>query len=296
AAITPAMRHAWVEVYLDGIGWMMVEVTGSRSEVHSDVVNITVNNVSVKYGNAIPKITYRGFESYAAEGYRFEPVFSEVPYEYGKHSVSIVDYKIYDLYGEDVTENFEFSQRTGTVQIYRDVISVNNFAPDGSDTYEFVFDGIEHKINNVRCTTSGFERMGLKLVLVSTESLVSVGEEPIRYEIQLLDASGKDVTAEYKVIKEYAKMKIYPRPIEITIDDVSAPFSDSEIKASSYKLTGGSLADGHTISSIVFGGSQTEIGCSESWVSEITIKNRSGISVEHNYSISYIPGELRITP
>lgn len=297
--VTAKQRHAWVEVYIDEMGWIMVEVTGSSTELPDEEpieLKLTLNDKHVEYGKTMPEITYKGFSDYEAEGYRFEPVYADIPYEYGKHEIRIIDFRMYDPSGADITYRVLLKQKTGTMQIYRDILFVDNFDTKGNDIYEYTYDGKAHMVTSINCNETVLAKMNRHLELVSVAQLTDVGEIPAGYEVRVVDEKGNDVSDEYRIVKEYAKLRVVPRHIEITIKDVKQSYNGSPITAKSYTISDGTLASGHKISSIRFAGSQTEIGCSDAILESITIIDATGKSVQDNYTISYIPGELRVTP
>jgi hypothetical protein len=182
------------------------------------------------------------------------------------------------------------------MQIYRDILFVDNFDTKGNDIYEYTYDGKAHMVTSINCNETVLAKMNRHLELVSVAQLTDVGEIPAGYEVRVVDENGNDVSDEYRIVKEYAKLRIVPRHIEITIKDVKQSYNGSPITAKSYTISDGTLASGHKISSIRFAGSQTEIGCSDAILESITIIDATGKSVQDNYTISYIPGELRVTP
>ena len=187
-------------------------------------------------------------------------------------------------------------QKTGTMQIYRDILLLNNFTADGKEIYEYVYDGKPHSVMSVNCDQKILNEMGIRIQLVSATALTNVGEIPASYEVIVIDEYGNDVSDEYRIEKEYAKLRIIPKQIEITIKDAKKVHNGTPITASAYTISNGSLASGHRITSIIFSGSQTDIGCSESTLASIVISDAQGNQVQDNYAISHIPGELRVTP
>ena len=299
ATVTAMERHAWVEVYIDGMGWIVIDATGGSDVPEEEPIEfkITVNDKYVEYGKTLPEITYKGFDDYESQGYRFEPVFAEIPYEYGKHEIRIIDFTVYDPSGADVTYRAKMTeQKTGIMQIYRDILNVNNFGDGDAEIYEFVYDGKAHSVTRINCNVKVLTQMNRRLELVGVAQLTDVGEIPADYEVRVVDEYGNDVSDEYRISKEYAKLRVVPRQIEITIKDAKKSYDGKALTASSCNVSDGSLASGHKISSVSFTGSQTDIGCSEATLNTIVIVDAAGNEVQENYAISYIPGELRVTP
>jgi transglutaminase-like putative cysteine protease len=294
-SIVKDMRHAWVEVYIDGMGWIAVEVTGYIGGA-SNRVDIIFNSDSYKRGEERPEITYTGFEKYAEEGYVLIPQYYPIPENYGKHPIGMSDYTIYDEDGNDVTSNFSLTQQMGTMQIYRELIYVDSYASDKNDTWLFVYDGEAHSISDIHYDKTLLSKDGRTLMYYPIAHLQEVGETAATFGVDILDENGQIVTHEYRIIKSYGKIKITPRPIEITIKSETKSYDGKELVANKYAITGGSLVGTHTIERIDIAGFQTEPGVSEAWISgAIIIDNRTFQSVTHNYTIICIPGELRVT-
>ena len=128
------------------------------------------------------------------------------------------------------------------------------------------------------------------------DSFVNVGEMPATFSVIIVDEYGNDVSDEYRIVKEYAKLRITPRAIEIEIGNEKRPYNGSPLVPRSYTIVSGNLVKNDKIADIAFQGSQTDIGYSESTIKTITITNEYGEDITGNYAISYIPGELRVTP
>ena len=84
------------------------------------------------------------------------------------------------------------------------------------------------------------------------------------------------------------------RPITLTPVDAKKVYDGEALTASEYRLNG-QLVSGHRIDSYVITGSQTEIGRSDSIMSEVTILDKEGNDVTGNYAITYGIGTLTVT-
>ena len=291
-SITKEMRHAWVEVYIDGMGWIAVEVTGYIGGA-ANKVDIIFNNNSYRLGDERPEITYIGFEQYEAQGYMLIPQYYDIPEAYGKHTIAMSDYTVYDANGNDVTSNFALTQQPGIMQIYRELIKVRSCGEDGMDLMSFVYDGNIHTSDNF---AGDFHLIadGHTFEIISLSSITDVGEVAATFSMKIIDKNGKDVTYQYRIEKSYGTIKVTPRPIEITVESVEKKYDGKPLISNKYALTGGSLVSLHQILHVYITGSQTEPGVSEAWVSNVMIVNTKGADVSRNYTIICIPGELRV--
>ena len=294
-SISKEMRHAWVEVYIDGMGWIAVEVTGYIGGA-TNKVDIIFNSDSYRLGDERPEITYTGFEEYEAQGYLLIPQYYNIPETYGKHTIGMSDYTVYDASGNDVTNNFSLTQQTGIMQIYRELIKIRSCGDiHGESEIVYVYDGNTYTANSF---AGDFEKLASNHTfnIISIASITDVGEVAATFSMKIYDEYGNDVTYQYRIEKEYATIKITPRPLEITVEDRSKTYDGTPIVSNGYSITDGTLVNMHYIQHVYISGSQTEPGVSEAWVSRVRIlSQKSGEDVSHNYMIICVPGELRVT-
>ncbi len=129
--LTGTDAHAWVEIYVDGLGWVPIEVTGSN------VVLDTRIKLSIQAYSAVKYYDGKNFTSYDLERYTIlsgalkEGHRLAVSFETGKYAVqpgtyknSIKACKIYDQQGRDVTDQYNISRADGTLQILRRKITI----------------------------------------------------------------------------------------------------------------------------------------------------------------------------
>ena len=291
-SISKEMRHAWVEVYIDGMGWIAVEVTGYIGGAANNV-DIIFNNDSYKLGDERPEITYTGFEEYAAQGYILIPEYYHIPEAYGKHTIGMSDYTVYDASGNDVTSNFAISQQTGIMQIYRELLKIRSCGEDGLAVMNFVYDGNRHSSDNF---AGDFHLIaaGHTFDIISLSSITDVGEVAATFSMKIYDSEGNDVTYQYRIEKSYGTIKVTPRPIEITVESVEKKYDGKPLISSRYALTGGTLVETHSLRHVYITGIQIEPGVSEAWVSNVVITDKKGEDVSQNYTVSCITGELRV--
>ncbi len=92
-----------------------------------------------------------------------------------------------------------------------------------------------------------------------------------------------------------ASASITHRPLEITADSDSKEYDGTPLTNDGYSITGGSLADGHTLVSVTVTGTQTEVGSSANVASAALIQDGDLNDVTANYDISYEDGILTVT-
>jgi len=131
--VTGKYAHAWVEIYVDGMGWVEVEVTGGAfDEVRKNELVLKTPSVSKVY-DGIP-IDYSEaikweYDGYLKSGHYIEvvggediqmPVNACAPYQNNGF-----EYVIRDEFGNDITEEYEIKRvEYGTLQISKRPITI----------------------------------------------------------------------------------------------------------------------------------------------------------------------------
>ena len=158
ADITTKQGHAWVEVYVDGIGWIPIEVTasdngpigggdngggdngGGDNGGEDDQLSISVTPVAVvqRYAPGVTiypsSIRITNFDSYLARGYTYDFELSGSHSGVGASRSYIDNFIIYDPDGNDVTSLFNIKINEGKLQLY--LYELNVFTPYGSKEYD----------------------------------------------------------------------------------------------------------------------------------------------------------------
>jgi len=112
---------------------------------------------------------------------------------------------------------------------------------------------------------------------------------------QILDADGQDISAQYDVRIHAGVLRI--RPVELTLqtDSASKVYDGKALRVNGFELVKGKLVEGQAFDAYyVITGSQTNVGVSESVVTEIFIVDQSGRDVTANYQITILPGTLTV--
>ena len=84
------------------------------------------------------------------------------------------------------------------------------------------------------------------------------------------------------------------RPITFTVSDVSGEYKGSPYTPSDYTISDGSLAQGHSVSSVVYSGEQTLPGESPAGA-VFTISDEEGNEVTDQYKITVIDGTISVS-
>lgn len=308
--------HAWVEVYIDGVGWIQVEVTGSSSDDLDKKETITVTPAYThkfydgEYLYPDARVDADSALSYLLdEGYTYSVEISGRQLEIGTSASKIETFILYDPDGNDVTDNFNIIYRDGILQVLPGedrVIKIYLYQLqkyyDGAplsyadDDYEILYipDGVEINLT-----------LNISLTDVGYLTLTDINQNISQYASYQVYKNGRNVTSSYSIIfdvfegtdSSYIPIMVSPRPIEITSASQSKKDDGNPLTNSNVFVSYGSLVEGHTLSAIAMGYIDS-VGSVENTIDyfSIGIFDEDGKWVLSNYEIVMINnGTLTIT-
>ncbi len=310
--------HAWVEVYIDGVGWQYVEVTGSDGssgggsggsggsggggdedkpqEPTQKLYKVTLKPVDQrKKGtegtNLGPWDQLEGFDEFAAMGFRYSASMKGKQSDYGTSYSTITDITIFDSSNNDVTELFDITLKQGILQVYREEVTFT------SRNISKVYDGRSISVTGGDCRMSGLPA-GYSYEIASTDlGFTDVKKAPASFAAKIYDSAGKDVSDEFYIRYSYGQAEITPRSITLKAGSATKKYDGTPLtNPHEYEITGGSLAEGDIIESVRNEGSQTDVGRTDNTIKDVVIKNSDGKDVTKNYAITEEKGLLRVTP
>ena len=211
--LSSADAHAWVEIYVDGLGWVPIEVTGSN------VVENTRVHLTIQAYSAIKYYDGKDFTSYDLEQYSIlsgalkEGHRLDISLETGKYAVqpgsyinSIGKCKVYDQQGQDVSNQYIFTKMDGRLEILRRKITIAT----GSASKQY--DGKPLTCNRY-WIAEGSLAQGDALILNLNVSLTEPGRKnntPASFAIHS-DTYG-DVTQWYEIKVDWGYLEVMAQP------------------------------------------------------------------------------------
>ena len=304
--------HAWVEVYIDGIGWMQVEVTGGYGDDSFEKQVIEVQ----------PEYTYKEYDGkplYAQNqitgnnklaslielGYTYQVTVSGSQTQVGIGESKITSFRLFDPNGRDVTDEFVIRYQKGILEVLSrgiEVIPVYLYqlqkyydgSPLAFEELDFEFDLPE----DVRMEIS----LNISLTDVGVLTLSDLNADISEYATYRVyrKSDGADVTDDYRIVFQsaeatsvYIPIRVDRQMITVTAESQTKLYDGTPLTNGNAYVSFGFLADGHRMECITEG-SITEIGETFNIVTWVVIYDRDGNDVTSNYDIETQMGELKI--
>ncbi len=321
--------HAWTEVYIDGLGWIPVEVTPPSSGNTPNGGNGGNNNSNTGDGNGNNDGNGGNNNSNTGDGNggstNQKPVIKLYPSTVSKK------YDGTPLYPEEKVSGFEDWEKQG----YSYSVTVSGSQTDygyGASKIESItiFDPSGNEVNDDFDIKTGNGRIHVyySVITARSESITKtyddkaidmtgmpysgelmpghsvqflssatrdVGTKLNLFTAKVIDEQGNDVTDHYKISKSYGRLYINPLEITLKAGSATRAYNGSALTSDTYEIAEGALVSGHKISSYTTFGSQTEAGRSENIITSVVISDSKGNDVTKNYSVILLPGQLKVT-
>lgn len=308
--------HAWVEVYMDGFGWVPVEVTGGygndQDEIDDEECDLIIRAMNrsqhIDDGDTLtanPDGWYieKNELNLGVLGVDYEIVATVVGEQVGigKSDATIDIGSVAILKdGQDVTSQYTIKCKTGKLHIYKYKIEVSTGGA------EKVYDGkllttAEDDYTIASEYLQLIEDNGHTISVVVNGEQTNVGTGVNVADIVITDESGKDVTDYYKITKNFGELKVTLLKMSITAGSEEKEYDGTELTYGEYTCGDLTVVDGviqeteHTIA-VYIKGSQTNVGQSANTVEEVVITDADGNDVTSNYLITNIDGTLTVLP
>ena len=305
--------HAWTEVYIDGVGWIMVEVTGSGfgggeggeggeggdQDPNKPKLSITPVTVQKSYDEsplyAENKLDENTLElrDLLAKGYWYKVVVEGSQTQVGEGVSKIIEFTLYNSRNENVTDQYDIEFNDGKIIVHAAQNKISVYLFEVNKTY----DGTPISYRpNYYVILNPME--GYTYDLKISGSLTNVGMlsyDDIEYELKVYNADGIDVTVNFYVEFTGEPLTVNKRPITIMSATEERPYDeDVPLTNSTVTLIQGQLADGHTLYAKA-SGRLTGKGEIDNIIleSNIIIVDSQGNNVTDNYDITCVFGTLK---
>ncbi|MBO7303069.1 MAG: transglutaminase domain-containing protein [Clostridia bacterium] len=320
--VTREDAHAWVEIYVDGFGWKMVEATPTQMRFKIKPVDVEkvydgtplvakpeVEDVKTQSEAGDAVAPENSFIAFAEKmGYTYEAVVSGEVAKPGIGESKIESMKVFDATGKDISHLFAFELEPGKMIHYAGDVLLQ------SEGDEWAYNWGELKSNLDKCSVTFGEADYFsgtcKVEAIEKKIPLKIGKQLHEFDIKITDQDGNDVTDLYK--KEYALGYIDIKPPTLIFIATSITAGSQEfvndgkattlwngdtIVATGYTVRGELLedddimpGDGFVVGELSGPGTKTIVFDS----SKLVIKNAAGEDVTNNYILSYVEGKLTI--
>ena len=310
--------HAWTEIYVDGIGWIPVEVTGGGpgggsggnsggnqgggdKDYNFDELphELEISPIDVSKGydgtplyaeNEIKKIYDSAIEKLLSKGFTYEVMVNGSRTEIGVSESNIIDFRLYDPNNVDVTDKFTITYLPGEVKVTNPQIIIVLY--EIQKTYDGI--AISYQPNDywIKQIPSGYTlEFALQGSMTNCGQFVTADLEKLPYVVR--NEKGEDVTENYYLKIEGEGLKVTRRMIEITSASAMREYNGAELTDDTVTISLGSLAKGHTLVCEVTG-SITEIGTEANTIKSYTITDADGNDVTSCYDVEKVEGILEV--
>ncbi len=314
--ITTNQAHAWVEIYIDGFGWVPIEVTapdlgdgsddGFGSEPSNDTGSTSGDETS---SNLIQLDIISGNDSKVYDG---TPLTNSFYYSIGSlqtgHTLTVnvtgtitlvgetqntFTYTIEDQNGNDVSDQYNVNSIYGSLvvapsndleiiefQVYDITTVYNGQVIKHSDTdYWIPSQNLPANYTVILDIVGSITDVGKKITYINPASVV------------ILDENQIDVTGNYNIVTYEGSITVKERSISVTSFSARKDYDGQPLTSDVYYISQGSLAEGDEIT-VNITGSITDPGFAANTIESITIVNANGDDVTSNYDIDEIEGTL----
>jgi len=307
--LTEENLHAWVEVYIEGLGWLKFEVTGEGNPVDGSnkpiVLEIAPSETRGQYkeGKTLyPVQSVSGFSELASRGYTYQVEISGSNSELGKTSSQIEQLVIYDPFGIVVydkkegigNERFKITYKSGTIHAYLSTLTFN------SKSYTQEYNGKTLSLAVDDCyLLSGTLDDGYSYTITPNASLTQTGQKNATYKVTVYK-NGQDCTDHYLISANYGKLTVTERTMTFTAGSATKKYDGEPLYCDELIYDPALLADGDYVADYVIEGAsgspQTAIGYQSNVIRTLVIKNSRGEDVTKCYILKFNSGLLTVTP
>lgn len=311
--VTTENAHAWVEVYIDGAGWVQIEVTGGdfaggilgpdgsggsnggsgTDGEYEELFTVSPVKEYYKYDGRTAfrhSGAVRGLSSLTEKGFTYRAQISGSFKAPGKYSVSIVSLEIFNAAGEDVTAQYAVTFKKGVLQVYQYEITV---ATGGASK---TYDGLALTSDECKISQGHLAEGHSFEYFNTTASRTDAGVSINSYRLKIIDRGGEDVTFKYKINSSYGLLAVTAREITLTAGSAHKVYDGVPLTCNKYEITAGTLAEGQVCRVVVSGSNPGKAGSAENKILSASVSDADGRDVTANYKITTVNGLLTVYP
>lgn len=300
--------HAWVEVYIDGAGWIKVEVTGGgpgggtggagSGSVLPDRLVIKPADAAKSYDGTplqptAVEMTY-DLKRLLFAGYTYTCEFGGFRTEVGESSGVAYNFELYDPVGRKVSGvNYEYYPCIITVTPASRPVAVIH--PYGITK---IYDGFTQYcgVNDYYVTglPEGYSVSADLSVLYLENAGILTKNDFASVRVRVYDGSGRDVTDSCFILWDTADMLgILKRKIILTAASAQKVYDGEPLTEGGYYISYGAVASYQNIE-VTVSGSITDAGTAKNKITSVKIYDYRGNDVTDNYEIVTVDGTLSV--
>ena len=314
AEIGAANAHAWVEVYINGTGWVHVEVTGGGpgggeggSGQLEELTIKPVNKTKKFDGKPLKADAVQGADEASAlrlnelltEGYTYKAEFAGSITEPGTTESTIENFVLYNPQGAEA-ENVTFTFEPGTLTVVSNIlITIHPYVLQKYyDGTQLAYKADDYWVSGLQSgwRIEGFSMEGIGLTDVgaitadSGEILERLVGVRVYDESGILRTEGVDYTL---VIDGSTLLTVDRRAITVSSYSDTKQYNGTPLTNDKCWISSGSLASRHILEATVTG-SITDVGTKQNTIGKVIIRDGDGNDVTDNYKIVVSPGWLTV--
>ncbi len=304
--ITTENAHAWVEIYVDGMGWVQIEVTGSSDSLEEEINLGIIKPADVtKEYDGKPLVANRLVEqgklaALVKEGYTYRAQFGGSRTDVGTSSSRVTNITLFDPDGKPV-KNVLWTSGEGNLTVVRagTLITVHLYY------LACEYDGLGHSLGSgdwfVEGLPAGF-RMEFDPSSVAVTDAYGFDWDAIKaLPLRLYNAAGYEVSGNYNIIFSCDSVQgsrgegidISPRNITVTTQSAEKEYDGTPLKNGEWWISFGALAGGHKME-VQVTGSLTDAGITANRAEQYVVYDERGNDVSANYNVTYKFGTLKV--
>ncbi len=314
--------HAWVEVYIDGVGWIEIEATGGNSfglngsggrPQKQEITVKPIYRCKLFDNKALKASSILEYDPLLAElasmGYFWSVKVSGSIDTVGRTESIPTEFILYDPYGNNVTNQYNIVLENGILEIFDSTTIVIKI---GLSSLQKHYDGTplsfgesDYNISTTASLTGVNISVNISLIDAGYLTLSELNENAEKYVSIKYDPKTSNIHSDQKVVvmfTEYSSsvmsiamvepiLKIDPRPITVVASSASKIFDGTPLTSGTAYLSKGSLCSGHTMK-VTVRGSIDYLGTEANKIARVVITNELGEDVTDNYDITTVDGTL----